>query len=223
MVRRIRVLIAAMLVGLGAPAAAVDRPKSLDHYARATAALRQGRPRIARVELLNAIKADPANGAAHLMQGLVYLQLGQGVAAESEIARARATGVAIGGTRHLMAHALWLQGASQRALAEASAPDVVPRFAGLAARMRGRALVQLGDPQGAATEFARATRLSPDNPDVWVDFGRFEATRGHAAAALLAADRAVGLDRRNVEALILKGALARTQYGLLAGLTWFDR
>jgi tetratricopeptide (TPR) repeat protein len=41
--------------------------------------------------------------------------------------------------------------------------------------------------------------------------------------ALQAADRAVALAPDNLDAVILKGELTRTQYGLVAALPWFDR
>jgi tetratricopeptide (TPR) repeat protein len=191
--------------------------------ARARSALAAGDPRTARVELLNAIKADPGNGAAHLLQGQVYLRLGHGIAAEAEIAHARTTGIDIGATRHLMAEALLLQGASRRALAEVDPAVIPPRFAATAARLRGRALAQLGNGGGAAAEFALATRLSPRDAAVWADLGRFRAAAGDAAAALQAANQALALAPANPEAVILKGELTRSQYGLAAALPWFDR
>jgi len=223
MVRRFSLLFAASLVALGAPAIADDRAESMEHFRRANTALREGDPRVARVELLNAIKADPGNGAAHLMQGLVYIRLGDGVAAEAEIARARETGIGASATRHLMAEALLLQGAPQRALDETDPAGVAPRYAAWAARIRGRAFAQMGDPAAAAEAFALATQLGARDPDVWTDLGRFRSTTGDALGALQAADRAVALAPDNLEAVILKGELTRTQYGLVAALPWFDR
>lgn len=215
--------IALALTALAAPALADTRADSMAFYARANAQLIAARPRVARVELLNAIKADPSNAAAHLMQGLVYVRLGDGAAAEAEIARARASGFAIGATRHLMAEALLRQGAAQRALDEAGAGDIAPLYQGWAARLRGRAQVQLGDDAAAADAFAEALRLSPRDPEAWVDAARFRFTHDDPVGGLAAAERAVALAPRNLDALILKGELARTQYGLVAALPWFDR
>ncbi|MDB5689716.1 MAG: tetratricopeptide repeat protein [Sphingomonas bacterium] len=211
------------VAALGGAAWADGRSDSLAATGRARAALAAGDPRAARVELLNAIKADPANGTAHLLQGQVYLRLGDGPAAEAEIARARETGIDPGTTRHLMAEALLLQGAARRALDEAGAATVAPAFAGSAARQRGRAQARLGDVSAAAAEFALAVRLSPRDAGVWADLGRFRATSGDAAGALQATNRAIALAPANLEAVILKGELARTQYGLVASLPWFDR
>lgn len=195
----------------------------MEYLKRADAALARGEPHVARVELLNAIKADPTNGAAHLRQGFVYVRLGDGAAAEAEIARARTTGIAAGATRHLMAEALLQQGDARRALDEASAVDVAPAHAAYAARMRGRANAQIGDAVAAREAFAEATQLSSEDPDGWSDTGRFRATTGDALGAITAADRAVALAPGNLDAVVLRGELTRTQYGLAAALPWFER
>jgi tetratricopeptide (TPR) repeat protein len=195
----------------------------MEHFRRANTALRDGQPRVARVELLNAIKADPTNGAAHLMQGLVYIRLRDGAAAEAEIARARETGIGASATRHLMAEAMLLQGAPQRALDETDPAGVAPRYGAWAARIRGRAFAQVGNPAAAGEAFALATQLGPRDPEVWADVGRFRSETGDALGAIEAADRAVALAPNNVDAVILKGELTRTQYGLVAALPWFDR
>ena len=55
------------------------------------------------------------------------------------------------------------------------------------------------------------------------DVARFRRTNGDTAGALEAVDRAVAARPRNVEALVLRGELTRSQYGLAAALPWFDR
>ena len=103
---------------------------------------RTGQPRTARIEFLNAIKADPDNKALRLAQARTYLLLGDGAAAEAELKRANALGVAESETAHLMAHALLLQGQAERAVAEARKAG--PAHAAYADRMLGRALAALG-------------------------------------------------------------------------------
>ncbi len=112
------------LLGLGTPAYA-DRTDSIEYVRKAEASLAKGRPRDARIELLNAIAEEPTYGAAHLLQAQVYLKLGNGVAAEAELGRARESGIPLPRMRHLMADALLLQNAPERALAEAD-PKSVP-------------------------------------------------------------------------------------------------
>jgi len=83
-------------------------------YERGLAAFNSGDVRTARVEFLNALQADPEDKAARVMQARVDLALGDGVAAESEIQRARQSGVPAGETAHLLAHAKLLQGDPDR-------------------------------------------------------------------------------------------------------------
>jgi len=213
-----------LAAGLAGLAVAGPAPAARDSLGRARAALAAGDARTARVEAMNAIAADPANGAAHLLQADVFLALGDGIGAEAEVGRARASGVGEGETRHLVAEALLLQeDRAHRALAEASAADIPPRYRARASRARARALTVLGDLDGAAAEFRRAIALAPDDSGTWVDVGRFRVAIGETAGAFVAADRAVALDRRNVAALLLRGELSRGQYGLRAAMLWFDR
>lgn len=209
-------------IGLAAPVLA-SRSDSIDHVRKAEAALARGRPRNARIELMNAIQEDSSYAAAHLLQAKVHLELGDGIAAEAELGRAREAGIPVQRIRHLMAHALLLQNEPERALAEADPAGMAPAFAAYAARVRGRALVALGKSGGAAREFGLAMRIAPRDSDLWADIGRFRLTTGESAGAVEAADRAVALDPRNPDALLLKGELARTQYGLAAALPWFER
>ena len=69
----------------------------------------QGQPRVARIELLNAIAAAPNDGRIRIAAAETDLRLGDGVAAEAELRRARALGIGADATRHLMAHAFLLQ------------------------------------------------------------------------------------------------------------------
>lgn len=192
-----------------------------ESYARGVAALQSGQPRIARVEFMNAIKADPGNGTFRLMQARTYLLIGDGVAAEAELVRAHTSGIKADSTRHLVAHALLLQGKPERALEEAVKTS--PAFAAYGARIRGRALLAIGDEQQAATAFNEALAVSPEESDSWTDIARFRRVGGDLAGAIAAADRAVTLNARNVEALSFRGELTRSQYGLDAAMAWFDR
>jgi len=189
-------------------------------YERGLVAFEAGDMRTARVELLNALQANPDDGQARLLHARVALALGDGVAAEAELGRARQSGVPVGETRHLFAHARLLQGDARGALAEAE--QAPPHHAAYAARMRARALAVLGD-GGAGAEFERALRLGPTDSATLTDVARFRRERGDLAGALQAADRAVALGPRNADALMLRGELTRGQYGLAAALPWFDR
>jgi tetratricopeptide (TPR) repeat protein len=177
--------------------------------------------RTARVELLNALQANPDDKAARVMQARVNLALGDGVAAESEIVRARQSGVSPAQTAHLLAHARLLQGDPQGALREAAA--AAPAHFAYAARISGRAYMALGDSANAAAQFTRAIDAAPQDSDLWTDVARYRRSNGDIAGAIEAVDRAVAARPRNADALELRGELSRGQYGLAAALPWFNR
>lgn len=218
---RMRAASIALLL-LGASACSNAGPESAAQaYQRGLQALAKGEPRTARIELLNAIKAEPDNELLRMAQARTYLLLGDGASAEGELKRARALGVATGETAHLMAHALLLQGQAERAAAEARKAS--PSHAAYAARMLGRAYQLMGKPEQAAAAFDRALAAAPDDAALWADIADFRRSTGETAGAIEAADRAVALDPRNVLALRLRGELTRSQYGLAAAMPWFDR
>lgn len=217
-------LMAALLAGLPLGAAHADpRADALETYKRAYVRFQRGEIRAARVELLNAIRTDPENGLARLLQARVYLALGNAVAAQSEVDNARRVGVPADKTHHLMAHALLLQDEADRALAEADRARVPVQFASYAARIRGRAQALLGKVDLAAAEFALAVRLAPDNAENHADLARFKSATGDAAGAMVEADRALQLAPRDVNILTLKGMLVRNASGPAAALPWFDK
>jgi tetratricopeptide (TPR) repeat protein len=190
-------------------------------YERGMAAYADGDIRTARVEFLNALQADPDNRLARIMQARVHLALGDGLAAEAELQRARQAGVAAPEVAHLLAHARLLQGDARAALALAA--GAAPAHHAYAARISGRAWMALNEPDNARAAFDRALALAPRDSQIWADIARFRRSGGDVAGAIEAADRAVAADPRNVEALTLRGVLTRGQYGLAAALPWFDR
>ena len=211
----------ALLAGLAACSNALGSGDPKDMIARGEQALREGQPRTARIEFLNAIKGDPNNARLRLLQAETYLKLGDGVAAEAEVQRARTLGAPVDQTRHLLAHAYLLQGKNEPAVEEAK--SVPPKYAAYAARIRGQAQMSLGDIAAAAEAFDAAVAAAPKDPAVWTDIARFRRSIGNTAGALAAADQAVKLRPNDIEAITLRGELTRNQYGLAAALPWFDR
>ena len=179
--------------------------------------------RSARIELMNAIKADPEWIDARVAQAEVLLGLYDGIAAEAEIDRAISLGLDPARVRHLLGHALFLQGKPQKARDQLMADDIPARHQGYAARIMGKLALQMGDGQLASQSFNRAMELDRKNPDLWVDIARFRADSGDQAGATNAVDEAVKLDPDNIRALQYRGELLRFQFGLGASLPWFER
>lgn len=190
---------------------------------RALAALDKGDPRVARVELMNAIRADPNWTTARVAQARVLLALGDGLGAKGQLDRARALGASPATTRHLMAHALLLSGDPTLALTEAQATDVPAAYAAYAARIAGCALQAQDKAPEALAAFDRSLELAPKDAATWIDLSRFRIATGDRANALIASDRAIALAPRNPAAITLRAELIRDQYGPAAAIPWFDQ
>ena len=191
--------------------------------ARGIAALVKGDARTARVELLNAIRADPRSIPARIAQARALVDLGDGGGAQGEIEKARALGGRPGDTRVLMAQALLLQGNADAALTEMEANDIPASFAAAAMRVSGNIHMARGDMAAAGAALDRAREMAGNDPENWIDTGRYRWMQGDQAGAIVAADRAVALAPENGKALLLRGELTRSQYGLIAALPWFER
>ncbi len=175
----------------------------------------------ARSHALKAVAADPGWGLAHAVLARGYLALGEGLAAQAELSRARDSGFDPNRSHQLLAHAWLLQGDAKRALAEAA--KAPPRYSGYAIRVAALALAAQGKlPQAQAMLVEVLETAGGNNAAAWVDLGRVRQQTGDIGGAINAAQRALALDRGNVEALVLRGELVRGQYGLIAALPWFE-
>ena len=177
--------------------------------------------RTARVELMNALQADPANVAARLLKARVDLALGDGVAAEAEVDPRPSGGrggrghppsarpcPAAAGRRARRAERSRRAGRRQCRL---SRPHPRPRARG-AGRRRAPARCSIGRWR-SARRTATSSPMSPPSA----------AARAMSPARCRRSDRAVAVGPNNARALMLRGELTRGQYGLAAALPWFDR
>lgn len=218
----LRPLLAGLLLLAATPAFA-DVADSRAAFNRAFARFQAGDIRSARVELLNALKADPNNYDAHLLFARVLLARGDGLQAQTEIERAIKVGVPRAKTHHLLANAFLLQRQASRALDEARSAEIPPQFQSYAARMRARAQEALGSPALAKAELDRAIQLSPASADAFVDLARYQAGTRDVPSAIKSVDHAIALRPTDGEALLLKGGLVRATQGLAAALPFYDR
>lgn len=205
-----------------APVSAGQREDARAGVACALEALKKDDPRTARVELMNAIKADPASIEARIVQARVLLMLGNGRGAQDELDRAKQLGAQPGPMRHLLAHAALLNGEPEQALKEAGAPDADAKELLFRTRIEAQALEALGRYQQAAQTFDKALTLAPNDSALWADIARYRIATGDMAAALAASDKALALTPTSVDALTLKAVLARDQFGLVESTRWFE-
>ena len=204
-----------------ARAPAADAAQAKHQLAVSLTLLERGNATAARSWALKATRNDPKWGLAQAVLARTYLALGEGLAAQAALGRAKDAGFDMARTHQLQAEALLLQGLPERALKEArKAP---PRYGRYALRIAARAMAAQGDLPSAQLLLG-AVLADQDGKDAnaWVDLGRVRQQTGDVGGAIDAATRALSLDRRNVDALTLRGELVRGQYGLVAALPWFE-
>jgi cellulose synthase operon protein C len=192
-----------------------------EQYETGLQAWREGRIREARIALQSTLQAEPDHKEARLLKARIFLEQGDGVAAEADLARARQAGATPAETRHLLAHARLLQNDPRGAIEQAQ--NAAPEHASHAARVIGLAQLALGDQVLAMRAFDRAIAADPKNAYVWLDVARFRRSIGDIGPAIAATDKAVEADPDHAGALVLRGELTRLQYGLAAAIPWFDR
>ncbi|MEZ5708333.1 MAG: tetratricopeptide repeat protein [Blastomonas sp.] len=218
----IAVLLAA-LMAFSVPLAAGDRAAGRAAMAKADAFRAAGNYRAARIEMMNAIQADPDWPQARIRQAEIFLKLFDAVGAEAELRRALDLGAKPDAIRHLMADALLQQGDTLRARKWLTEGPVAGDQAGYAMRLLGRIELADGNLDAARSAFDRALAYAPDDSMLWVDIARFRFLAGDQGGAVQAVDHAVALDNANIRALQFRGELMRSQYGLVSALPWFER
>ncbi len=214
-------LVAGVAVLAGQSPAHADAAGARQEVAESLKMLDQNNATSARSHALKAVAADPSWGLAHAVLARSYLALGEGLAAQAELGRARDAGFDPARAHQLMAQAWLLQGDAKRAIVEAGKAS--PRYSGYAARVTARALAVQGKLPEAQDLLVRVLKASNgNNAAAWADLGRVRQQTGDIGGAIDASMRALAIDRGNVEALVLRGELVRGQYGLIASLVWFE-
>jgi tetratricopeptide (TPR) repeat protein len=210
-----------VIVGIGvALAMRPPRPNARHLLAVSLTTLADGNYSAARSNAQAAIKAAPQWAIAHAVLARAYLELGDGLAAEAELARAIDAGLPAARLHQLQAHARLLQGDPDGAIDEAATAQ--PRYADYADRIHARALASQGDGVGARTILQAVLGRSPRDAAAWTDLGRIRLTAGDVGGASVAATRAASLAPREPAALTLQGEVIRSRYGLIAALPWFE-
>ncbi len=220
---RARWLLAALTLITATTAHASTRDDARKALANGVAQFNRGDARAARIELLNATRLDPEWALAHALAARVALALGDGLAANAALDRAISEGYDEDALLHLRLNAELLTG-DARDIIDTDVPPTLPAVSqAYAHRIRARAAIQKNDFAMAAREFEAAVPLAPSSSLLWGDIGRFRVSTGNIAGAVEAAARAVALNPRNADALLLSGELVRNQFGLNAAIPWFDR
>ena len=179
--------------------------------------------RSARIELLNAVAAEPEWPQARLELARTALQLFDPVTALEQLAKLDELGADRSRYAHLEAHARWMSGDAAKAVAILRKDPVDRKHLSYAYRILGRAQMDLGDTVAASESFDQGLQIAPRDSLLWTEVGRLRMVIANQGGAAEALDRAVALDPANVRALELRGRLVRSQFGLAAAIPWFER
>lgn len=215
-----RHLLAALAgIALAAPATA-QSADSRSLVARAVSAFSSGNVTQAGNLAAAAVAADRRSGLAHALVGRFALAQGDGIGGEAALRRALDAGFPVARAHHLLAEARLLQDDAAGALREAR--QTSSRYATYGYGVQARALAALGNPAAGDELLRKAVSQSPRSARAWFDYAAFGQSAGDLVGAITRVDRALALDPNNVDALLLRGRLVRTQFGLTASLPWFE-
>ncbi|MBV7256616.1 PEP-CTERM system TPR-repeat protein PrsT [Pacificimonas sp. WHA3] len=205
------------------PARADAESESNEAYTKAFESYYGGDFRTARIQLLNALKQNPENSLARILQARVALELGGGVQAQTELERAVASGVPGDKVRHLRAHAFLLQGKTDEARDLLQASTIPPQFEAYASRLRGLLAFRKRDFELAEREFNRALALAPEDPATVNAVAKFMGSIGQHGQAIELLDYVLERRPTHVKTLVVRGDMARNAKGLEAALPFFNR
>lgn len=201
--RSTRLLLAAALASALAAGSASAQPME-----RARAAEARGDLRAAQIELRNAVRAEPQNGAARLALARVSLDLNDPETAEREARAALDSGFDPPAATGLLLRSHLIRGRFQELLRDFPMPGAgaPPAVAGQVAAGRALAELNTNNPDRGRAAVADALRLAPNAPESHLVAATLAMVDGDRAAAQAAVDRALAAGPDNADALIRKAS-----------------
>lgn len=197
----------AAFLALGTVLGAPKPVHAADYVTRAESLLAKGETRAAVIELRNAIKQNPHDGAAHYQLAKLALMLGDAVAAEREARAAKDQGYDPGPSLSLLLDSYLAQGRSADLLRDFPAGNGAPDIEARIAVGRGQAELALGRLDRAGADFATASRLAPHAVYPLLAEEELRARQGRLADAEKAVAAALAIAPRSRPALLRKAGL----------------
>lgn len=193
-----------------------------DYLAQAQQALSKGDLKTAQIDLRNAVKADPQNGAARYELAKVEFTLGDPVAAEREVRNASARGFDPHLVVPLLGQTMLAQGKFKDLLKDLIVANKEPSVDALILVERGFAYSGLNQLDDAAAAFAAAEKLAPNEIGPLLAGARLAMARGDMATAEQKIDRALLLQPKSPEVLLTKAQLLRIKGDMVGALSVLD-
>ena len=181
--------------------------RPIDPFASAKVAMEKGDLRAAQIDLRNTVRIDPNNAEAHFRLGVVQLRMGDPVAAERSLRQSRENGFDPRAVMVLIAQAYMAQGKFRELLQDFPVASVQPdQLAGMLV-MRGTSHLQLGEIDAAYAAFIDAEKAAPTAIEPLISTARVLTARRDFPGAENRIDRALSLNAKSPEALVIKAQL----------------
>ncbi len=192
-----------------------------EHVQRAKQYQTEGDFQATLIELKSALQENPKNSEARLLLGELYIALGNGTAAEKELARASDLGVSGPYFQRLRGKSLLLQGRYDDALKAIEHLDVDNEIDLLV--LQANTYIGLGDAKKAHASFSRVLELQPTNDEALLGLAKLSFQKGEFEAAGNTVARVLSAEPDSVEALILQGRILLRKDKSEAALASFQK
>ncbi len=191
-----------------------------EYMQRAHASLEHGDTRTGVIQLKNALRKNPKNLSARLTLANVYVDVGDGAAAEKELRYAITLGATTSVVFEPLAHALLLQRSYEKVLSE-TIPWSGASAAQLArvASLRGDAYLGLSNYDAAKKQFEQALELDKGARPARLGLAQLAMAEGKLAIAEQYITDILRVSPQDVEALIKAGELHFARGRLTAALS----
>lgn len=172
---------------------------------RATQLEREGRPREAAAICEEVLRLDPANAAAHHLQGSLLLRAQQVEQAVRHFAQAVSAEPLVAAYHHSLARAQYKQGDQSAARAAILRAIELDDSLALAHYDLGVMCHFAGDHGAALIHYRRAITLAPELMAAWRNLGDCLAAQFEFRGALVAYDEALARGQRNADTWVQRG------------------
>ena len=216
------VLLALMVLGAAGGAAWWKFGHRPDHLALGRQAMQSGDLRAAALELRGAVRDTPDNEDAHFRLGYSLLQLGDAVAAQKELETAQSLGGKHDDLPVLLAQCYLLQGNNKQLLEQFKPPMPTADMTAQLLLIRALALASLGDQPGALAALSTAEAASPRSASVPLTAARIAMGQNNLLLAQEKVDRALLIDPRRVDGMLLKAQILNARGNRSAALSVLD-
>ena len=176
-------------------------------YAEAEAAYERHHFRTARVHLANILAEGVADDKTHLLYAKLMLELGDGISAETSLAKLSEKALSPDERRAMLAHSYILQGKPEKAAQIIGKVDA-DRLTEQDYRMLVWSLWERGELLGNSAVMERGLAKYPQSASLNIFAGRLALDQQDAAQAQFYAEKGLKSDPKDYEALILNGRIA---------------